>query len=107
MLDSDPGIGEQVVKACRPGQRWVENSAVIFVWTAIPYRTEWRYAAIAPKLIAQDSGHICQNLYLASEAIGAGTCAISAYSQPLMDAALGVDGIEEFAVYIAPVGKIE
>jgi SagB-type dehydrogenase family enzyme len=106
LLDSSPGVGEQVIRACRPGHRWVENSAVIFVWTAIPYRTEWRYSVLSAKIIAQDSGHLCQNLYLASEAIGAGTCAIGAYNQALMDAALGVDGIEEFAVYIAPVGKI-
>jgi SagB-type dehydrogenase family enzyme len=105
--DSSAGVGEQVISACRPGQRWVANSAVIFVWTAIPYRTEWRYAPLSPKLIAQDSGHLCQNLYLASEAIGAGTCAIGAYNQALMDAALGVDGQDEFTIYIAPVGRIE
>jgi SagB-type dehydrogenase family enzyme len=106
LVSSDPGVGELVIQACRPGQRWVENSAVIFVWTAIPYRTEWRYTVLSPKLIAQDSGHLCQNLYLASEAIGAGTCAIGAYNQELIDAALGVDGVEEFAIYIAPVGRI-
>jgi SagB-type dehydrogenase family enzyme len=82
------------------------RGAVVFLWTAIPYRTEWRYTLVAPKMIAQESGHICQNLYLACEAIGAGTCAVGAYSQKLMDDLLGVDGIEEFTIYVAPVGKI-
>ena len=85
----------------------MRNSAVVFVWTALPYRTEWRYTFLAPKIIAQDSGHVCQNLYLACEAIEAGTCAIGAYDQVAMDAALGVDGDEEFTVYVATVGKIE
>jgi nitroreductase len=61
---------------------------------------------ISHKVIAIDAGHVCQNLYLASESIGAGTCAIAAYDQDEMDAILGVDGVEEFTIYIAPVGKI-
>lgn len=81
------------------------HSAVTFAWTAIPYRTEWRYGPLSPKLIAQDSGHLCQNLYLACEAIGAGTCAVGAFNQQAMDALLGVDGEEEFTLYCGPVGK--
>ncbi len=61
---------------------------------------------ISPKLIAQDSGHVCQNLYLACEAIGVGTCAVGAYNQKEMDKIIGVDGEEEFTVYTAPVGKV-
>jgi nitroreductase len=61
---------------------------------------------MAPKLIALDAGHVCQNLYLACEAISAGTCGIAAYNQKEMDAALGLDGTDEFAVYCAPVGKV-
>jgi len=95
---------ERLVHACR-GQEFVGKSAVVFIWTTIPYRTEWRYANEAHKAIAQASGHICQNLYLASEAIGAGTCAISAYAQSEMDSLVGADGQDEFTVYVAPVGK--
>jgi len=87
-------------------QKFVGESAVIFFWTAIPYRTEWRYSFHAPKFIALDAGHVCQNLYLASEAIGGGTCAIGAYDQKKADTLIGVDGKDEFTVYIAPVGKI-
>jgi SagB-type dehydrogenase family enzyme len=82
------------------------GAAAYFLWTAIPYRSEWRYSFAAPKLIALDAGHVCENLYLVCEAIGCGTCAIGAYSQERMNAFLGVDGREEFAVYMAPVGKV-
>jgi hypothetical protein len=61
----------------------------------------------AYKVIALDAGHLCQNLYLACEAIGAGTCAIAAYDQDRADELLGVDGEEEFSVYLAPVGKVK
>jgi SagB-type dehydrogenase family enzyme len=105
LLDQRAGLVDEVNEGA-DGQ-YVHDSAVVFIWTVLPYRTEWRYTFLSPKLIAQDSGHLCQNLYLASEAIGAGTCAIGAYNQVKMDAALGVDGQDEFTVYVAPVGKIE
>ncbi len=87
-------------------QQYVRKSAVVFIWTAIPYRTSWRYGPIAPKLIAQDSGHVCQNLYIACESISIGMCAIGAYNQAEMDHILEVDGKIEFTIYMATVGKI-
>ena len=88
------------------GQTFVGHSAVVFIWTTIPYRMEWRYGPAAHKVIALDAGHVCQNLYLACEAIGAGTCAVAAYHQQLMDRLVQVDGQEEFVIYLAPVGKV-
>ncbi len=72
----------------------------------MPYRMEWRYDIAAHKVIAIEAGHVCQNLYLATAAIGAGTCAVAAYNQELMDQLLRVDGKDEFTIYLAPVGKI-
>jgi len=88
------------------GQRWVAGAAVMFAWSTIPARMEWRYDLAAHRVIAMDAGHLCQNLYLACEAVGAGTCAIAAYKQGAMDALLGLDGEDEFTVYLAPVGKL-
>ncbi|MHB1400519.1 MAG: SagB/ThcOx family dehydrogenase [Trichloromonadaceae bacterium] len=87
-------------------QRFVATAPVTFAWTTLPYRMEWRYDLAAHRVIAIDAGHLCQNLYLACEAIAAGTCAIAAYNQDLMDQLLGVDGEEEFCIYLAPVGKV-
>jgi len=52
-----------------------------------------------------DAGHVCQNLYLLAEAINCGVCAIAAYDDDLVNAALGVDGEEQFTIYIATLGK--
>jgi len=98
-------LAERLTAAVR-GQRFAGEAAVTFIWSAIPARTEWRYAEASYKVIALDAGHVCQNLYLACEAIGSGTCAIAAYDQGLTDDLIGVDGSEEFAVYLAPVGKV-
>lgn len=88
------------------GQTFVAEAAAVLVWTALPYRMEWRYHTAAHRVIAMDVGHVCQNLYLACEAIGAGTCAVAAYDQRRMDELLGVDGEDEFTLYLAPVGKV-
>lgn len=86
---------------------WLQkNEAVLFIWAITPYRTEWRYGVLAHKMIAIEAGHICQNLYLACEAIHAGACAIGAFWQKEMDALLGIDGEDEFAIYLARVGKV-
>jgi SagB-type dehydrogenase family enzyme len=87
------------------GQMYPGEAAVTFVWTTIPYRMEWRYGLTAHKVIAIDAGHVCQNLYLACEAIGAGTCAIAAYDQGAMDKLLRIDGQDEFTIYLASIGK--
>ena len=98
------GAGSSLAEACY-GQTFVDKAAVTFVWTAIPYRTEWRYGPDSLKDILLSCGHICQNLYLACESIGAGTCAIVAYDQEALDLFLGVDGKDEMSLYVAPVGK--
>ncbi len=96
---------ERLTRACL-GQSFVARGAATFIWTTIPYRMEWRYSLAAHRVILIDAGHVCQNLYLACEAIRAGTCAVAAYDQELLDNLLNVDGSDEFAVYLAPVGKI-
>jgi SagB-type dehydrogenase family enzyme len=104
LVSAAPEMVAKVHEACF--EQFVAKSAVTFVWTVIPYRAEWRYSILAHKVIAIDAGHLCQNLYLATEAIGAGTCAIGAYDQKKLDRALLVDGEEEFAIYVATVGKL-
>ncbi len=98
-------LEDKVTEAAR-GQSFVGDCAATFIWTTMPYRMEWRYAEASYKVIALDAGHVCQNLYLACEALEAGTCAIGAYDQDLMDSLVKVDGEDEFTVYVAPVGKI-
>jgi SagB-type dehydrogenase family enzyme len=86
---------------------FIKEAAVVFIWAAIPYRSEWRYHRAAARLIALDAGHVCQNLYTAAGSIGAGTCAVGAFDQVKMNDLLGVDGEDEFVIYMAPAGRID
>jgi SagB-type dehydrogenase family enzyme len=104
VVDLTPGMTARVMAACL-GQAFVQSSAVTFIWSAIIYRMAWRYSERAYRLVHLDAGHVCQNLYLAAEQIGCGTCAIGAFDDQQMADALGIDGEEEFVLYCATVGK--
>ena len=101
---AEEALASRISDACF-GQRFVGQGAVTFFWSVLPSRMEWRYGAAAHRVLLLDAGHVCQNLYLAAEGIGAGTCAVAAYDQESLDALLRLDGEEEFVLYLAPVGK--
>jgi SagB-type dehydrogenase family enzyme len=105
-LFADESLAEKL-GALAMDQSFVGQSAVCFIWSAVPYREEWRYGTQGAKGILLDAGHVCQNLYLACESIGCGTCAIAAYCQEDLDRFLGLDGEDELVVYLAPVGKVK
>lgn len=86
------------------GQKFAGNCNVLFVWAALPYRGEWRYKTRSHKAMLLDAGHVCQNLYIACQAIHMGTCAIAAYNQEQFDQYLKLDGVDEFTLYMSPVG---
>lgn len=106
LLDEDERISKDIFEGCFR-QDMVKSSAVTFIWTAIPYRTTWRYAQRGYRYLYLDAGHVGQNLHLAAEAIKSGACMIGAYMDELMNECLGVDGVEEFVIYIGTVGKKE
>jgi SagB-type dehydrogenase family enzyme len=87
------------------GQKFTAGANVVFYLSAIPYRAEWRYGLKSHKVMLIDLGHLGQNLYLAAEGIHAGACAIASYDQEKSDALFELDGVDEFIVYIVPVGK--
>lgn len=105
-VKSVDNLGDRLTEASC-GQSFLSLAAAVFIWTAVPERTSWRYPDQAEKYILLDAGHVCQNLYLASGVTGCGACAIGAYDQDLADALTGVDGREELTVYMAAVGKKE
>ncbi len=104
-VDLAPGLGERLAEACL-GQKMVQLCGATLIWVAVPYRMAWRYGQRGYRYLHLDAGHVCQNLYLAAESVGCGVCAIGAFSDKALSAALGVDGVEQFPIYAAAVGKM-
>lgn len=104
ILLKEGDFGEKSVELFK-NQKFVNNSAINIIWTVVPYRSEWRSGKASYKLSAIDIGHYCQNAYLGAEALNLGCCAIASYNQKMCDDFLGVDGEEEYTVYIISAGR--
>ena len=103
-VSREAGLADQLTAACL-GQPFVKTSAVTFAWTAAVERMRWRYGERGYRYLLLDAGHVCQNLYLAAEALQCGVCAIAAFADEAVDRLLGFDGEERFTLYLATVGK--
>ena len=103
-LDAPDDITEQLTGATHD-QEHVRQSAVTFLWVAVTERMSWRYVERSMRYLHLDAGHVCQNLYLAAESIGCGVCAMGAFEDANVNEVLGLDGFEQFVIYIGTVGK--
>lgn len=88
------------------GQEMLGQAAVCVVLSAVFQRTRWKYRERAYRYILLEAGHIGQNLYLAAISLGLGTCAVGAFHDDRLNDLVGLDGEEEAALYILPVGKV-
>ena len=88
------------------GQSWAAKASVVFYWSMVAYRAEWRYGIYAHRTALMDVGHMAENLYLACTGIGLGCCAIASFSDELCNQIFKLDGEEEFTVYAMPVGTV-
>lgn len=103
-VERGPAVAQRVTRACFD-QQFILHCGAAFIWTAVPYRMTWRYGERGFRYLHLDAGHVCQNLYLAAEAVGCGTCAIAAFDDDEMGAVLGIHGPDQFVIYLATVGK--
>ena len=88
-------------------QRWAEKASVVFYYSCVFYRAEWRYGVQAHPTVLIDSGHVTENLYLAATSIGLGGCAIASVDGPLANRVFGLDGEEETIFYAMPIGTVD
>ena len=96
-------LSAAIAAACLD-QEMAAQAAVVFAWAAVVGRSKERYAERAYRYIYMDAGHVGQNLHLAATALGLGCCAIGAFFDTEVNTLLGVDGLDEAAVYLSAVG---
>lgn len=105
LLHTDDDLTQKAVDSLA-GQKWAGRASVVFYWAMDAYRAEWRYGIYSHRVALIDAGHIGENLTLAAEALGLGSCGIAAIYHELCCQLLEIDGENEFAVYAMPVGTI-
>jgi len=87
-------------------QEMVLQSSVLFVMTAIFGRTKIKYGERGYRYVLLDAGHLAQNIYLESTALGLGCATIGGFLDDEVNKLIGVDGLLESVVYLAVVGKV-
>jgi len=97
---------EQIYSAAL-SQSWVEDSAVVFVYSAVPKRTTERYGERGMQYIFIEVGHASQNLLLETVSLGLGAVPIGAFDDKQLNSLIGIDGENEKVVYINAVGRID
>ena len=97
------GLGEKAAEIAL-SQEMVAESSAIFIWTAIFERSKWNYKQRAYRYVFLDAGHIAAQFSLAAVDRGLGTCQIGAFFDEELNELLGIDGIQESAIYMSVVG---
>ena len=90
----DQAIGQDFLGEC---------GAVLFL-TQIVQRMRPKYQDRSYRYGLLEAGHIGENAYLAAVSQGLGACGVGAFMDDQINEMLGVDGVEEAAVYMLAIG---
>jgi SagB-type dehydrogenase family enzyme len=86
------------------GQDYVQSAAVVFIITGYYERLAWKYGERAYRYMCMDVGFLGENLYLVSEGLGLGACAIAGFIDDAVEDLLDIDGRDELALLLVSVG---
>jgi SagB-type dehydrogenase family enzyme len=88
------------------GQDMLAQAQVCLVLAAMFQRTRWRYHERTYRYVLLEAGHIGQNLYMAATSMGLGACAVGAFLDDQLNDLLGLDGVQEAALYLISLGRL-
>ena len=84
---------------------WVKDAAIGFVMTAVFWRNRNKYGERGYRYVLHEAGHIGQNVYLVSEALGLKCCALGGTRDENLEKFIDIDGVTESVVYALALGK--
>jgi SagB-type dehydrogenase family enzyme len=85
-------------------QAFLGECAVVLFVTQILQRMRPKYQDRSYRYGLIEAGHVGENAYLASTSMGLGACGVGAFMDDAINEMLGIDGVDEAAVYMLAVG---
>jgi len=85
-------------------QEFLGECAVVLLLTQVLQRMRPKYQDRSYRYGLLEAGHIGENGYLAATSAGLGACGVGAFMDDAINEMLGIDGIEEAALYMLAVG---
>lgn len=87
-------------------QEMIKDCSFIIVITAVFNRTKNKYGERGYRHILLEAGHLTQNTYLITTAMGVGCCTIGGFLDNEINKLLNIDGLSESAIYMAAIGTL-
>lgn len=84
---------------------WVRNASMILVLTAVFRRSRNKYAERGYRYILLEAGHLGENVYLSSTALGLKCCGLGGVRDECLEKIIDIDGVTESIVYVLALGK--
>ena len=88
------------------GQEFLGSCGVVLFLTMILQRMRPKYQDRSYRYGLLEAGHLGENAYLAATSMGLGACGVGAFMDDAINDMLGVDGVEEAAVYMLAAGHV-
>jgi SagB-type dehydrogenase family enzyme len=95
---------EAIVEA-GDGQAHLGESGVCFVFAAAFERTREVHGERGDRYVLLEAGHIGENICLTATALGLGVCTVGSFDDSAVNDLIGVDGVEQTAIYTITVGR--
>ncbi|MFZ5980031.1 MAG: SagB/ThcOx family dehydrogenase [Candidatus Zixiibacteriota bacterium] len=85
----------------------VGKSPITVILTARFERSTIKYADRGYRYVYMEAGAICENIYLQATSLKLGTVAVGAFNDERLNNFLEIDGLNEAALLIMPVGHLD
>ena len=106
LLKPDTCLASEFAAACM-NLPAVHRAPVTFAWTAVPYRAVWGLGNRGYRGVLIDAGHVCQALVVIAASLACEVRPVDLFHDELANRLLGIDGVTEYAVMMAAVGRRE
>jgi len=83
----------------------LDGCGAVIAITAMFWRSRFKYGHRAYRFTLLEAGHVAQNALLAAASLGLAAVPLGGFYDRKVDALLGVDGLQEAALYLLPIGS--
>jgi SagB-type dehydrogenase family enzyme len=83
-----------------------ESASMFIVVTAVFGRSRIKYSERAYRFALMEAGHIMQNVALTCTSLSIGFCPFGGFVDDEVNALLGLDGLDEAALYLGTLGTV-
>jgi SagB-type dehydrogenase family enzyme len=99
--------GQVAIAATTPFADIAAGAAAVIVVSAVFWRSRFKYGLRGYRFVLLEAGHVAQNILLAAAALGLAAVPLGGFYDRRVDELLGVNGVDESALYLLCVGLPE